>query len=113
MLGSRAKEGPMKRLISLLLLSVFTLVLCTTRTSSKPTADEETIKKWELEGAKHSGTSDADIAFAKSVFAETFVAIDPLGHVTELTPASMEKMTLGMRKADPTLRSPTKFRTSR
>jgi ketosteroid isomerase-like protein len=55
----------------------------------------------ELEGAKHSGTSDADIAFAKSIFSETFVSVDPLGHVTELTPASMEKMTLGMRKADP------------
>jgi ketosteroid isomerase-like protein len=91
----------MKRLISLLLLSLFALVLCTTRTSSKPTADEETIKKLELEGAKHSGTSDADIAFAKGIFAETFVSVDPLGHVTELTPASMEKMTLGMRKADP------------
>ena len=91
----------MNRTISLLLLSLFALLLCTTRSSSKPTSDEEAIRKLELEGAKHSGTSDADIAFAKSIFSETFVSVDPLGHVTELSPASMEKMALGMKKADP------------
>ena len=91
----------MNRLMSLLLLSTLTLLICPTRTWSQQTSDEETLKKLELEGAKHSGTSDADIAFAKSITAAHALSVDPLGHVLDLTPADIEKMSVGMRKADP------------
>jgi ketosteroid isomerase-like protein len=95
----------MKRLLSLLLLSLLTLVIGTTRTSSQSTSDEETLKKLEMEGAKHAGTSDADIAFGKSINAEHLVSVDPLGHVSDQTPADVEKMSLGMRKADPDVKA--------
>ncbi len=45
----------MNRLISALFLSLLMLVICTTRTSSQSTSDEETLKKLETEGAKHAG----------------------------------------------------------
>ena len=90
----------MKRLLSLLLLSLLAFVICATRTSSQ-SSDEETLKKLEIEGAKHAGTSDADIAFGKSVNAEHVITVDPLGHVSDQTPGDVEKMTLGIRKADP------------
>ena len=95
----------MKRLLSLLLLSLLTLVIGTTRTSSQSTSDEETLKKLEMEGAKHAGMSDADIAFGKSIDAEHVVSVDPLGHVSDQTPADVEKMSLGMRKADPDVKA--------
>jgi ketosteroid isomerase-like protein len=76
------------------------LVICTTRTSSQP-SDEETLKKLETEGAKHAGTSDADIAFGKTVNAEHVITVDPLGHVSDQTPGDVEKIILGIRKADP------------
>ena len=105
MLGSSAKEGLMNRLISLLLLSTLTVAICTTRTWSQQTSDEETLKKLELEGAKHAGTSDADIAFVKKTNAAHVVTVDPVGHVSDLTPADVEKMTLGIRKADPDVKA--------
>ena len=95
----------MKRLLSLLLLSLLTLVIGMTRTSSQSTSDEETLKKLEMEGAKHAGMSDADIAFGKSINAEHVVSVDPLGHVSDQTPADVEKMSLGMRKADPDVKA--------
>jgi ketosteroid isomerase-like protein len=91
----------MKRLLSLFLLSILTVVICTTRTSSQSTSDEETIKKLEIERAKHVGMSDADIAFGKSIDAEHVVTVDALGHVSDQTPGDIEKMSLGIRKADP------------
>jgi ketosteroid isomerase-like protein len=95
----------MKRLLSLLLLSLLTLVIYTTRTSSQSTSDEETLKKLEIEGAKHAGMSDADIAFGKSIDAEHVVSVDPLGHVSDQTPGDLEKMSLGIRKADPDIKA--------
>jgi ketosteroid isomerase-like protein len=95
----------MKRLLSLLLLSLLTVVICTTRTSSQSTSDEETLKKLEIEGAKHAGMSDADIAFGKSIDAEHVVSVDPLGHVSDQTPGDIEKMSLGIRKADPDVKA--------
>lgn len=95
----------MKRLISLLILSTFTVVICANRTWSQQTSDEETLKKLEMEGAKHSGMSDADIAFGKSTSAAHTVTVDPLGHVSDQTPADVEKMTIGMRKADPDVKA--------
>ena len=95
----------MKRLLSLLLLSLLTVVICTTRTSSQSTSDEETLKKLEIEGTKHAGTSDADIAFGKSINAEHVVTVDPLGHVSDQTPGDVEKMSLGIRKADPDVKA--------
>ena len=91
----------MNRLLSLLCLSLLMVVICPTRTSSQSTSDEETLKKLELEGATHAGTSDADIAFGKKVSSEHVVTVDPLGHVSDQTPADVEKMSVGMRKADP------------
>jgi ketosteroid isomerase-like protein len=91
----------MNRLISALFLTLLMLMICTTRTSSQSTSDEETLKKLEIEGAKHAGTSDADIAFGKSINAEHVVTVDPLGHVSDQTPGDIEKMSLGIRKADP------------
>jgi ketosteroid isomerase-like protein len=105
MLGSNAKEGPMNRLFTLLLLSTLTVVMCTTRSWSQQTSDEETLKKLELEGAKHAGISDADIAFAKNNNAAHVITVDPLGHVADQTPADVEKMSLGMRKADPDVKA--------
>jgi len=105
MLGSVAKEGRMNRLISVLFLVLLMLGICVTRTSAQSTTDEETLKKLETEGAKHAGTSDADIAFGKSVSAEHVVTVDPLGHVTDMTPADAEKMSTGMRKADPDVKA--------
>jgi ketosteroid isomerase-like protein len=91
----------MNRPISALFLSLLMLVICTTRTSSQATSDEETLKKLETEGAKHAGTSDADVAFARNVNAAHVITVDPLGHVSDQTPGDIEKMLLGMRKADP------------
>ena len=95
----------MNRLISLLLLSTLTVVVCTSRTWSQQTSDEETLKKLEMEGAKHAGMSDADIAFGKSTSAAHTVTVDPLGHLSDQTPAEVEKMTVGMRKADPDVKA--------
>ena len=91
----------MKRLLSLLLLSLLTVVICTTRTSSQSPSDEETLKKLVIERAKHAGNSDADIAFGKSIWAEHTVTVDALGHLTDQTPGDIEKMSLANRKADP------------
>jgi ketosteroid isomerase-like protein len=105
MLGSSAKETPMNRRISLLLLATLTVAICTTRTWSQQASDEETLKKLEVEGAKHAGMSDADIAFGKSTSAAHVVTVDPLGHVSDQTPADVEKMTVSMRKADPDVKA--------
>jgi ketosteroid isomerase-like protein len=95
----------MKQLLSLLCLPLLLVMICPTRTSSQSTSDEETLKKLEIEGAKHAGTSDADIAFGKKVSSEHVVTVDPLGHVSDQTPADVEKMTLGIRKADPDIKA--------
>ena len=95
----------MNRLLSLLCLSLLIVVIFPTRTSSQSTSDEETLKKLEIEGANHAGTSDADIAFGKKVNSEHVVSVDPLGHVSDQTPADVEKMTLGIRKADPDIKA--------
>jgi len=95
----------MNRLITLLLLSTLTVVMYTTRSWPQQTSDEETLKKLELEGAKHAGMSDADIAFLKSTNAAHVITVDPLGHVVDQTPADVEKMSLGMRKADPDVKA--------
>ena len=84
-----------------LMLSLLILAIGATRVWSQSTSDEETLKKLELNGAKHGGTSDADIAFAKGIISAHVVSIDPLGHVADQTPADFEKMELGMRKTDP------------
>lgn len=90
----------MNRILSLLLVSLFTLLVCT-QTSSKPPSDEETLKNLEMEAAKHSGFSDADIAFTKSIFGPRVISLDPLGHVYDQSPAELEKMIVGMRMANP------------
>jgi len=90
----------MNRLFFSVLISVFTLVICV-RTLSKPPSDEETIKNLEMEGAKHSGFSDADIAFWKGVSGTRVMYIDPLGHVYDQTPADFEKMMVGTRTSNP------------
>ena len=95
----------MNRLLSLLCLSLLMVVICPTRTSSQSTSDEETLKNLEIEGAKHAGMSDADIAFGKKVSSEHVVTVDPLGHVSDQTPADVEKMSVGMRKADPDVKA--------
>jgi len=95
----------MKQLLSLLCLPLLLVMIYPTQTSSQSASDEETLKKLEIEGAKHAGTSDADIAFGKKVNSEHVVSVDPLGHVSDQTPADMEKMTLGMRKADPDIKA--------
>jgi hypothetical protein len=78
----------MNRLLSLLCLPLLPVVISPTQTSSQ-SSDEETLKKLEIEGAKHAGTSDADIAFGKKVNSEHVVSVDPLGHVSDQTPADM------------------------
>jgi hypothetical protein len=88
-------------------------VICTTRTSSQSTSDEETLKKLETEGAKHAGTSDADIAFGKTVNAEHVITVDPLGHVSDQTPGDVEKSFWGLERLTLALRQASKFRTSR
>lgn len=90
----------MNRFISLMSLSMLTVV-CATRTWSQQRSDEETLKKLELEGAKHAGTSDADIAYKKSNSAAHVIELDPLGHVMDQTPADVEKMGVRMREDDP------------
>jgi ketosteroid isomerase-like protein len=69
------------------------------------TSDEETLKKLEIERAKHAGMSDADIAFGKSIYAEQVVTVHALGHVIDQTPGDIEKMSLGIRKADPDVKA--------
>ena len=90
----------MNRVISLLLMSIFALVICT-RTLSKPQSDEETIKNLEMEAAKHAGFGDSDVAFQKTIMGPHGTFIDPLGHVYDQTPADYEKMVVGMRTANP------------
>src|ERR1700745_885944 len=106
MLDSGGKGGPMNRLFSLLLISLFTLVICT-RTSSTPTSDEETLKNLEMEAAKHSGFSEADVAFQKSILGPRVISIDPLGHLYDQSPADYEKMIEGIRTANPDATSTT------
>ena len=96
----------MTRLFSLLLISLFTLVICT-RTSSMPTSDEEALKNLEMEAAKHSGFSDADVAFQKSILGPRVVSIDPLGHVYDQSQADYEKMIVGIRTANPDAKAST------
>ena len=96
----------MNRLFSLLLISLFTLVICP-RTSSMPTSDEETLKNLEMEAAKHSGFSDADVAFQKSILGPRVISIDPLGHVYDQSPADYEKMIVGIRTANPDAKAST------
>src|SRR5580704_8786717 len=84
-----------------LMLSLLILAIGTARVWPQSTSDEETLKKLELDAAKHGGTSDADIAFEKSISSAHVESIDPLGHVLDQTPEELEKMELGMRKTDP------------
>jgi|SRR5215469_11422263 len=98
----------MNRLLSSVLISVFALVICV-RTSSKPPSDEETVKNLEMEGAKHSGFSDADIAFWKGVSGTHVMYIDPLGHVYDQTPADFEKMMVGTRTSNPDAKASTEI----
>jgi len=90
----------MNRLFSLLLISLFTLLICT-RTLSKPTTDEETLKNLEMEAAKHSGFGDSDVAFQKTILGAHCVSVDPLGHIYDQTPADYEKMMVATRTGNP------------
>ena len=99
----------MNRLFSLLLISLFTLVICT-RTSSMPTSDEETLKNLEMEAAKHSGFSDADVAFQKSIQGPHVISIDPLGHVYDQTPADIEKEAVATRTNNPDAKASAELR---
>src|ERR1700719_4186391 len=90
----------MNRLFSLLLISLFTLVICGP-TLSRPTSDEETLKNLEMESAKHPGYGESDIAFQKTIMGAHFIFIDPLGHTYDHTPADYEKMMTGMRTGNP------------
>jgi hypothetical protein len=90
----------MNRLFSLLLISLFTLVICG-RTLSRPTSDEETLKNLEMESAKHPGYGESDVTFQKSILGDHFIFIDPLGHVYDQTSADFEKMAVGIRTQNP------------
>jgi hypothetical protein len=90
----------MNRLLSLFLVSLLTVVICS-RTLSRPTSDEETLKNLEMEVAKHPGYSESDITFQKSILGDHFIFIDPLGHVYDQTPAEFEKMAVGIRTQNP------------
>jgi ketosteroid isomerase-like protein len=90
----------MNRLFSLLLISLFTLVICS-RTLSRPTSDEETLKNLEMEAAKHPGYSESDVTFQKTIMGAHFIFIDPLGHTYDQTPADYEKMAVGIRTKNP------------
>jgi len=91
----------MNKRIFFLMLCLLILAIGTTRVWPQSTADEEALKKLELDAAKHGGTSDADITFEKSISSAHVESIDPLGHVLDQTPEDLEKMELGMRKSDP------------
>jgi hypothetical protein len=99
-LDSVPKEGPMNRLLSLMLVSVFMLVICI-RSSSKPPSDDETLKNLEMEAARHAGFSDEDIAFQKGIFGLRVVGIGYLGHISEQSPDSLEKLLVRLRTANP------------
>jgi hypothetical protein len=90
----------MNRLFSLMLISFFALVTCI-RSSSKPPSDEETLKNLEIEAARNVGFSDANIAFQKGVFGSRVIGIDYLGHINDRTPATFEKIMIGIRKVNP------------
>ena len=98
----------MNRLFSSVLISIFALVVCV-RTSSKPPSDEETLKNLEMEAAKHSGFSDADIAFQKGIIGTRIIYIDPLGHVYDQTPADFEKVVVGTRTSNPDAKASTEI----
>jgi hypothetical protein len=90
----------MNRLFSLVLITVFALVICV-RSLSKPPSDEETLKNLEMEAAKHAGFSDPDIAFQKSIFGSRVTSIGYLGHISDQTPAAFEKFIVRIRTANP------------
>jgi len=71
------------------------------QTPSKPPSDEETLKNLEIEAAKHSGFSDADIAFQKGIAGTRVFFTDPVGHLYDQTPADFEKMMVGTRTSNP------------
>ena len=96
----------MNRLFSLLLISLFALMI-STRTSSTPTSDEETLKNLEMDAAKHSGFGEADVAFQKSIQGPRVISVDPFGHIYDQTPADYEKMIVGMRTANPEAKATT------
>src|SRR2546429_6972566 len=60
-----------------------------------------------MEAAKHSGFSDADVAFQKSILGQRVISIDPLGHVYDQSPADYEKMIVGIRTANPDAKAST------
>ena len=99
----------MNRLLSSLLISVFALVICV-RTSSKPPSDEGTLKNLEIQGAKHLGFSDADLAFGKSIMGTRLMYIDPLGHVYDQTPADIEKEAVATRTNNPDAKASAELR---
>src|SRR5207249_7621710 len=66
MLECGGKGGPMNRLFSLLLISLFTLVICP-RTSSMPTSDEETLKNLEID-RKSTRLNSSHVSISYAVF---------------------------------------------
>jgi ketosteroid isomerase-like protein len=90
----------MNRILSAVLFTAVVLVLCA-RTMSHPQSDDATVKNLEMESAKHSSYSDADIAFQKSIMSEHITYVDPLGHIYEQSPADFEKVMKEVRAANP------------
>jgi hypothetical protein len=91
----------MKRIIPLFVLSLTVFAFYVTRTLSKPSSDEETLKNLEMEWAKHSNGSDADIAFLNRVVAPISTSLDIFGNIHDQTLADLEKVARDAKKANP------------
>jgi hypothetical protein len=91
----------MKRIISLFVLPLVISTVYVTRSLSRPSSDEETLRNLEREWSKHSNGSDADIAFQNSVLAPVSTSVDVIGKIYDHTPADLEKAATDAKEANP------------
>jgi hypothetical protein len=91
----------MKR--TLLVVAVIILVLggYVGQTLPKPSSDEETLKTLEIEWAKHSNGTDADIAFQNGVVAPMSTSVDVFGNIRDQSPADLQKAITDAKTANP------------
>jgi ketosteroid isomerase-like protein len=91
----------MKRTIPLFVLAVMVFAVYVTGTMSKPSSDEETLKNLEIEWAKHSNGTDADMAFQNGVVAPMSTSVDVFGIIRDQSPADLQKLTTDAKAANP------------
>jgi hypothetical protein len=91
----------MKRKMSFSLILLVGLALLVSRSFSKAASDEEMLRTLETEWTKHINSTDADVAFQKSIMAAHSTTVDVFGNIHDQTPADLEKMAAASKAANP------------